>query len=290
MIPRFEFHRPVSLAEALRVLDEKRNTVVIAGGTDVITGMQQGDSRFVTAESVLDISHLPELRQIAVSGSETHMGAAVPFSEIVASPLLQSSFPLLTQASSLIGSVQIRNRATLAGNFVNNAACADSVPPLLIYDAQVVIRSSSAERRMPIGEFLLKPNRTALQAGELVTEIVLPKVADGYRGSFLKLGRRRGIAISRITLAVMLRQAEGKVSDLRVASGAVAPIGVRFRNLESQAIGKRVGDSLWIELAQRLGEAVLEKTGMRWSSPYKLPVVQQMFYKLLCEIARGSRS
>jgi xanthine dehydrogenase FAD-binding subunit len=288
MIPRCDFMRPSSLQEALAVLDQHRHAVVLAGGTDVIPGMQQGDQRFAAAELLLDIHHLSELREIAETKSGLHIGAAVTFSELAVSSLVQTKFPLLAQAAASIGSVQIRNRATIAGNFVNNAACADSVPPLLIYDARVRIRSALGERDAALTEFLLKPNRTALQSGELVTGILLPELPKHYRGSFRKLGRRRGIAISRITLAVLLDQPGEQVRNLRIASGAVTPIGVRFRDLEARAKGKTANDPLWAELAQELGAAVLEKTGLRWSSPYKLPVVQQLFFGLLCDLSRGS--
>jgi xanthine dehydrogenase FAD-binding subunit len=287
MIPHFNFLRPTSLSEALAALDQNRNAVIIAGGTDVIPGMQQSDPRFTSAGLLLDIHHLSDLRAISETKSGLRIGAAVTFSELAGSPLVQSKFPLLAQAAASIGSVQIRNRATLAGNFVNNAACADSVPPLLVYDANVKIRSAHSQREMPLTEFLLKPNRTALQSGELVTDVLLPYLPSDYCGSFYKLGRRRGIAISRITLAVLLRKNNESISDIRIASGAVTPIGVRFRTLEARAKGQTVNDKLWTELAQQLGEAVLEKTGLRWSSPYKLPVVQQMFFALLCDLSRG---
>ncbi|RPH94182.1 hypothetical protein EHM69_08100 [candidate division KSB1 bacterium] len=290
MIPRFRFIRPNSLSEALLALDKNEKTVVLAGGTDVITGMQQGDARFVSAGSVLDIHHLPELRGVNKAESGIRIGAAATFTEIVNSPLLQSDFPLLSQAAVSIGSVQIRNRATIAGNFVNNAACADSVPPLLVYDAVVHICSACEERQMPLADFLLKPNRTALKSNELVTEILLPKLSAGYQGSFWKLGRRRGIAISRITLAVLLKKSGKIIEDFRLASGAVTPIGFRFRELESHAKNHEASDQLWKTLAAELGEAILEKTGLRWSSPYKLPVVQQMLYGLLCELSNGRPS
>jgi CO/xanthine dehydrogenase FAD-binding subunit len=287
MIPRIDFVRPSSLKEALAVLDRHRDAVVLAGGTDVIPGMQQGDQRFMYAGLLLDIHHLAELRNISETESGLHIGAAVTFSAIAGNPLAQSKFPLLVHAVASIGSVQIRNRATLAGNFVNNAACADSVPPLLVYDARVHIRSAHSEREMPLTDFLLKPNCTALQNGELVTDVLLPNLPKNYCGAFRKLGRRRGIAISRITLAVLLQQAGGQIHDLRIASGAVTPIGVRFRDLEAHAKGKTASDTLWTELAQELGNAVLEKTGLRWSSPYKLPVVQQMCFALLCDLSHG---
>lgn len=285
-----DFIRPRSLNEALKVLEENPESVtVLAGGTDVIPGMQQDDARFCSARALLDIHHLPELRTVLKTAEGLRIGAAVTFSEIAADPRIMAEFPLLAQAAASIGSVQIRNRATIAGNFVNNAACADSVPPLLVYDAQVHVQSAKGERLVPLAEFLLAPNRIALQRNELVTEIRIPKLPSGYSGRFYKLGRRRGIAISRITLTVLLKMSNSTIEDIRIASGAVTPIGVRFSELEARIRGQNITDDLWASVAQDLGEAVLERTGLRWSSPYKLPVVQQMLFGLLCDLASGAR-
>jgi len=290
MIPRFDFVRPHSLDEALKILGENSGAMtVIAGGTDVIPGMQQSDARFWATQTVLDIHHLAELRSIVKDGAGWRLGAGLTFSEIAAHAHIRAEFPLLASAAASIGSAQIRNRATLAGNFVNNAACADSVPPLLVYDARVHVRSLTGEREMPLAEFLLAPNRTALARDELVTEILLPAVPQGYAGRFYKLGRRRGIAVSRITLALLLKVDATLVEDVRIASGAVTPIGARFPELESDVRGKSASDNLWASLAQDLGNAVLERTGLRWSSPYKLPVLQQALFGMLCDLSSARR-
>jgi xanthine dehydrogenase FAD-binding subunit len=291
MIPHFDFIRPRTLDEALTVLNSNiEPPMILAGGTDVITGMQQGDERFCKAQTLLDIHHLTELRGIEKNAEGWRFGSAVTFSEIASHPAIISDLPLLAQAAASIGSVQIRNRATIAGNFVNNAACADSVPPLLVYDAQVHIQSAKSERIMPLAEFLLAPNRTALHKNELVTELRIPALPAGYSGKYHKLGRRRGIAISRITLAVLLKQKNSVVEDIRLASGAVTPIGARFFDLEARLRGQKISDELFASTAQELGEAILERTGLRWSSPYKLPVVQQMLFGLLCDLTAGERS
>ncbi|UCE07118.1 MAG: hypothetical protein JSW07_03520 [bacterium] len=130
-------------------------------------------------------------------------------------------------------------------------------------------------------QFLSKPYETQLEPEELVTQVVLPIPSYDYEGDFYKLGRRRGVVISRITLALLLKIESMKIQDIRIASGAVTPIGLRFQELEEFARGKNINDDLFKILAQKLGQSILHKTGLRWSSAYKLPVVQQMFYQLL---------
>ena len=282
MIPELEFYRPKDINESLALLAEHRGSArLIAGGTDIIPGFQQESKRFMNIKALIDIHGLEELGTITRDGDHVAVGAGVTFSRLNADALINELFPVLAKASGSVGSLQIRNRAVLAGNFVNNAACADSVPALLVYDAVVCIASQRGKREIRLEEFLVKPYQTQLQPDEMVTHVVLPVLDENYRGDFYKLGRRRGVAISRISLAVLLDVRESVIRDIRVASGAVTPIGQRFKVLEESARGKTAGPGLFQQLAKELGEQVVEITGLRWSSAYKLPVIQQVFYRLL---------
>lgn len=278
---------PKNLSEALLLLSNADpKTKILAGGTDVVVGKTQGSKRFADAETLIDINRIEELKGISEKNGMISIGAAATFSEICKSKLVEEKLPLLKKASNTIGSLQIRNRATIAGNFVNNAPCADTVPALLVYDANIEIKSQTATRNVSLQEFLQGPYKTQLQQGELVTRILVPVPQQNCIGDFYKLGRRRAVAISRLTLAVLIQLKEKKINDIKIASGAVTPIGTRFPKLEKFAIGQKMTDNLCQELAKKMGEEVLAVTGLRWSSAYKLPVVQQMFYQLLKGIER----
>lgn len=136
--------------------------------------------------------------------------------------------------------------------------------------------------------FLLKPYKTQLQPEEIVTRVVLPVPGNDYQGDYYKLGRRRGVAISRISLALLVDIHDSIIRDIRIASGAVTPIGKRFKQLEKLARGKKVTTDLFQQLAQELGQQILDITGLRWSTAYKLPVVQQTFYQLLENVCNNS--
>ncbi len=290
MIPEIDYLKAENLPQALEALAaSKEKARLLAGGTDILPGFHIRSKRFRDVRLLIDISHLPELTSIVQKEDGLHIGAATTFTSIVKHPIIKEHYPLLAQASAQIGSVQIRNRATIAGNFVNNAPCADSVPPLLIYDAQIIVRSVNGQRRLPLGDFLLKPYRTQLAADEVVTEIILPHLNGAYRGEFYKLGRRRGVAISRITLAVLLKMQSSVIDELRLAAGAITPIGKRFPELEALAKGQKTTPDFLKELSIRLGEQILQVTGLRWSSPYKLPVVQQAFYNVLRKLSETAR-
>lgn len=287
-IPEFELLRPKDLQQALAFLAELGASArVIAGGTDVLPGFRNRDQRLQKLKYLVDIHHLPELQGIEKENGRIYIGAAVTFADLIRHPLISQYVPLLAQAGGRIGSAQIRNRATLAGNFVNNAACADSVPPLLVYDAVVHIRSQHRMREKPLGQFLLRPQQIQLDADEIVTGVSAPILNENYRGDFYKLGRRRGVAISRLTLAVLIRVQQNVIQDLRIASGAVTPIGQRFTVLEQVMRGQKADAAAFEQCAWDLGRQVLQVTGLRWSSAYKLPVLQQACYTVLMKIANS---
>ncbi len=282
MIPAIDVIRAETIEQAVQLLSRSRGKAVpLAGGTDIVPGFQQGARRFSGITTLVDINHIPALTTIRKDGNSLLLGAAVTFGDILRNQSKIKNYPLLLQAASGIGSVQIRNRATIGGNFINNAPCADSVPPLLVYDAAIRIRSLQGMHELPLQDFLKRSYETQIKAGELVSEIVLQPPPAGYRGEFYKLGRRRGVAVSRITLAVLLKTAAGKIQDIRLASGAVTPIGKRFFELEENFRGRRTSPAELKRMSIEVGRRILEETGMRWSTPYKLPVTQQMLYQVL---------
>jgi xanthine dehydrogenase FAD-binding subunit len=279
--------RPEILADVLSILSEGREKLtIIAGGTDIVTGLKQGSKRFADSEVLVDINNVPEMKEIKQLRDKISIGAAATFSEIYRNPVISAELPILKKAVSTIGSLQIRNRATIAGNFVNNAPCADTVPALLVYNATIEIESMSSKREIYLQEFLQGPYKTQLKKDEVVTKINIPVPPKSYTGDFYKLGRRQAVAISRITLAVLMELNENRIKKIRIASGAVSPIGTRFPEIEKFALDKEVNDDLLKLLASKMGEEIVKVTGLRWSSAYKLPVVQQMFYQLLKKIER----
>ena len=287
MMPSLEIITPKNLNDALNLLSSKeKNIHIIAGGTDVVPGLNQESNRFKDIRLLIDINRIPEVKGIHSDKEKISIGAAETFSDVLQNETVEKKFPLLWKAVSTIGSVQIRNRATIAGNFVNNAPCADTVPVLLVYNATIEIESQSSKREIGLNDFLSAPYKTKLNSDEIVTRINIPFPSNEFKGDFYKLGRRRAVAISRITLALLMNSNDKIINEIRIASGAVTPIGTRFFDLEKFAKGKKVDDELMKQLSGKLGEQIIQVTGLRWSSEYKLPVVQQMFYQLLKGIER----
>lgn len=288
MIPVKEILLPKSLDEVCRLLQNNSgSSKIIAGGTDIIPGFHIESPRFKSIERLIDINDIVELKEVTVKDGFISIGSAVTFSEIISNDLLKDQIPLLVKASKTIGSKQIRNRATLGGNFINNAPCADSVAPLLVYDAEIKIKSYTSEKIMKLQDFLVKPYGTRLKSDEIVTHIFIPVSQLKYEGDFYKVGRRRAVSISRISLAVLINTRDGIINDIKIASGAVTPIGTRFYDVEEFAKGKIMNDESEKDIAIKLGERILQTAGVRWSSEYKIPVVQQVCYQLLKKIENG---
>lgn len=282
-------YSPKNLNEVLELLSSQNGKAkILAGGTDLIVGKIQGSKRFYDINSLIDINKIDELHSIQMSENEIMIGAATTFSEIQENLLIEKYLPLLKKAVSTIGSLQIRNKATIAGNFVNNAPCADSVPALLVYDSRIELQSLNKKRELLLEDFLMEPYKTQLDSNEIVTKIIIPIPKENYKSDFYKLGRRRAVAISRITLAVLCNVKNNTFNDIKIASGAVTPIGKRFKEIENFAKGKKITNELLIQLSQKLGEEILQATGLRWSTAYKLPVVQQTFYQLLFNLTYKS--
>jgi len=289
MLSQYKYYRPKTLNELKNVLRElKDNSRILAGGTDIVPGFIQESKRFSSIKNLIDVNSIPELKIIKEFDGKVSIGSAVTFSEVIKNEIIRKYFPLIVKAAQTVGNVQIRNRATIVGNFVNNAPCADSVPPLLVHDASIKIISPAGEHITPLSQFLLNPYETQLKNNECVKEILIPIPTKNYIGDFYKLGRRSAVSISRISLAFLLHLEENIIKEFRIASGAITPIGKRFFKLEKLFIGREASSETYIEISQKFGEQVLETTGLRWSTAYKLPVVQQMLYQLLEKNAGGS--
>lgn len=287
MIPVKEILLPKTVDEVCRLLQNNNGlSKIIAGGTDIIPGFHIDSPRFENIERLIDINNVNELKSVSIVDGNIIIGSAITFSEILANPLLNEKLPLLVKSSKTIGSAQIRNRATLGGNFINNAPCADSVAPLLVYDAEIKIKSFTAEKIMKLQDFLVKPYGTRLKPDEIVVQVIVPVPSDKFKGDFYKLGRRRAVSISRISLAILLDVNNGLINEMRIASGAVTPIGTRFYDVEEFFKGRIIDDETMKEIAIKLGERILEVSGVRWSSEYKIPVVQQVCYQLIKGIER----
>jgi len=233
------YARPTTVDAALSLLAGDRWTV-LAGGTDFYPALGER----AVSEPVLDISALEGLRGIRREKDGWRIGALTTWSDAISTDL-PPAFDALKQAAREVGSVQIQNRATVAGNICNASPAADGVPPLLILDAMVETSSTLGQRRLALADFIQGNRATALRPDEIVTGILIPAKSARGRSKFLKLGSRRYLIISIAMVAAQIDTgADNKVSGARVSVGACSVVARRLPSLERALIGRCFDESL----------------------------------------------
>jgi len=271
-VPKFDYVRAGSVGEAVDLLnDPAYSSQPLAGGTDVLVYLHHQKQLY---NRLVDISLLPELKILEREGDVIILGAGVTFTAVIESEILQAATPFLVEACRAVGGPQIRNMGTIGGNVVNAAACADSLPVLVCLDAVAHLRGPDGERQLPVSELVVKPNRTELNAGELLTHFTFDAPPPGVKTAFIKVGRRKAQAISRLTMAAMGRLKAGGIVDLvRITPGAATPQTVRFTQAEQLLLGHSPTDENLKAVARQVTDTMIEITGRRWSTEYKEPVI-----------------
>jgi CO/xanthine dehydrogenase FAD-binding subunit len=206
---------PRSLGEALRLKAERPDAVPIAGGTDLMVELNFDRRR---PAAILNLGEVAELRGWSRDDGLLRLGAGLTYAEAMAEPL-RSLLPALAEASRTVGSPQIRNRGTLGGNLATASPAGDSLPPLLVEDAEVEVASSRGSRRLALAEFLVGPKRNALAPEELIVAVLVRP--SGAPQTFMKVGPRNAMVIAVCSLAVAVDRERG---ELRAAFGSAGPV------------------------------------------------------------------
>lgn len=228
------YHRPDTLDDALMFLADP-GAVVLAGGTDLYPGLRDGPP----PSTMVDLSGVASLRGITQTPEGWTIGATTTWTDLVQADL-PPLFDGLKQAARAVGSVQIQNTGTVAGNLCNASPAADGVPALMTLDAIVEMAGPGGRRRLPLSDFLLGPRHTALPPGDIVTAIHIPQ-ASGC-GAFAKLGARKYLVISIAMVAAVLETEAGRVTSARVSVGACSPVALRLSSLETALTGAQIGE------------------------------------------------
>ena len=267
------YFQPTSLEQAVRDAQVEKIRI-LAGGTDFYPG--HGDS--LPDFPILDVTRIEGMTGITRTKSGWRIGGATCWSDIVHTDL-PAAFDGLKAAAREVGSVQIQNAGTVAGNLCNASPAADSVPPLLTLGAEVELASVNGTRRLPLDEFLLGVRKTALQSGEIMSAVYLPDVAGGH-GFFSKLGSRKYLVISIAMVAVLIDQIDGKITKARVSVGACSPVAQRLRQLETDLIGLKSAQG--VVTAKHL-DTLSPIDDVRGSAGYRRDVVVPMIERAIAQ-------
>jgi len=275
----YEMIAPGGLSAIVSLLAKEPGVwLPIAGGTDVMVQYASGK---LAARKLVSIWNLPELRHIEVTPDEIRIGAGCTYTGLRKHEIIGSEFRLLASAARWTGGIANQNRGTIGGNIVNASPAADSLPALLVYDAELILVSVRGERRVPYASFHTGYKKTVLAPDELVQTICLPRRFERYFSHARKVGARNAQAISKVCIAALARLANGVVEDVRIALGSVAPVPLRLTETERIVRGKVIDSSLLLSARKAAASEIRPIDDIRSTARYRAAVAGNLVAEFL---------
>ena len=279
-VPAYELEAPRDLSSALnRMAREPGEWKPFAGGTDLMVLLEAGK---LPHRKFLSIWKLPELREIEVTPDYVTLGALTTYTEVRRHDILAAEFSLLCRAAAETGSVATQNRGTLGGNIANASPAADSPPALLVYDAELDLVSANGSRWVPYHGFWSGYKQTGLRPDELIRRIRLPRGKNVWKQYYRKVGTRRAQAISKVCFAAAARIDAGRIADVRIALGSVAPTVLRAVETENVLRGEKPTTAILRSAQDVLAREIVPIDDMRSTARYRLRIAQNLLAEF-CE-------
>jgi carbon-monoxide dehydrogenase medium subunit len=273
---KFEYHEPKSLKDACSLLSRLQGKgVAIAGGTDLLVNMEEDKLKpdhLINLKAISDVN-LQGIRYDENGGLV--LGALTRIREIEKSDLIKEKFPILTQATHVMGTVQSRNLATVGGNLCNASPAADMAPPLICLGSKLRIVGTDGERSIMLEDFFKGPGQTVLRPGEIVTEIQVPPMLSYSKGVYFKHTIRRMLDLAIVGVGVVINwEPSTKVcKEVKIALGAVAPTPIRSKKSEEMIKGKKITESMIESAAEKAMEESKPIDDHRSSAEYRRHMV-----------------
>jgi CO/xanthine dehydrogenase FAD-binding subunit len=284
-LPQYEMKAPGSLGEAIGIMaEEPGRWKAFAGGTDLMVLLEAGK---LAHRKFVSLWRVRELRGIVETSEEVRLGALTTYTEALESAVLRREFPLLCRAAAETGGVATQNRGTLGGNIANASPAADSLPALIVYDAELELVSAQGARRVPYHGFHTGYKTMDLRADEIIRCIHLPRQKKDWRSYYRKVGTRRAQAISKVCLAAVAKVEEGRIQDLRIALGSVAPTVVRAARTEAFLRGKAPTADVIRAAGEELAREIAPIDDVRSTARYRRRVAQNLLEEFLSGLAAG---
>ena len=284
----FEFYQPSTLQEASRLVkDHGPGGRFLAGGTDLVIAMKE---KGLLPKYIVDLKRVPGLSGIREnSDGAVTLGALTTMYEIETSALIKKRYPFLAQSAAEVGSIQIRNRATIGGNMANATPSADTAPALIALNATAKIASAGNERTIDLEAFFKGPGQSVMNADEILTEITIPKSAANLVGEYIKFSPREMMDLAYVGIAVAynLGASDKKCSNVRIVLGAVAPTPIRAKRAEAALEGQVLSEALADKAGQLAAEEAKPISDVRSSADYRRAMVGAMTKRALLNAAVG---
>lgn len=257
---------------------EDPSTMVYAGGTDVLVRLRAGGNK---SRQMVCLEKVLELQGIEEAADWILIKAGTTLSRLLSDPLINRHFPVLVQAVRVLGSPPIRHMGTIGGNICTASPAGDTLPPLIVLQAEVELTRKEAVRRLPVCQFIRGPGKTDIKSGELLTGVRIPKPSRFNHHYFEKVGRRKAMAIAVVSMAALISQnTEGIIEDIRLAWGSVGPAVITSPEVESFLRGRRVTTEALQEAARIAREAVSPISDLRASADYRRMVAGNLLFRL----------
>lgn len=288
----FEYLRPKSIDEAISLMESHGERArYIAGGTDILLRIKE---KKVLPDFLISLGHIPDLAYINYEEAKgiLRIGSMTTHRMMEKSPLIRGRYPILSDAVDNIGSVQIRNVATIGGNIVNAVPSADGAIPLVTLGAQIRMRGPKGEREMELVDFFIGPGQTLLEHGEIVLEFVVPKLSPRTGMAYHKHTRRAAMELPILGVAVLLSlEDDGSTcSEARIGLGVLAPTPMRARNAEAILKGKRVDDEVLKKAGKAAAEECKARDSVRGEAWYRRAMVEVLVPRMAKVAMERTRS
>ncbi len=284
----FEFYQPASLQEAGRLMRENGpGGRFLAGGTDLVIAMKE---KGLVPKYVVDLKRIAGLSGIREQGDGSiAIGALTTMRDIETSSLITKKYPFLSQSAAEVGSIQIRNRATIGGNMANATPSADVAPSLIALNATAKITGANGDRTVALEEFFRGPGQTVMGTDEILTEITIPKTGSRLVGEYIKFSPREMMDLAYVGVAVAynLGHSDKKCDGVRIVLGAVAPTPIRARRAEAALEGQVLTDALAEKVGHIAAKEAKPISDVRSSADYRRAMVGAMTTRALLNAAAG---
>ncbi|MCF8008429.1 MAG: xanthine dehydrogenase family protein subunit M [Halanaerobiales bacterium] len=279
-----EYFRPKSKKELKEILKNNDILTIIAGGTDLLVSNYQ---KLYKIDKWLDLDLIDEFKEVKIFDDKIEIGSMVTHDRLVRLEKIKELFPILHSAALDLGSPQIRSRGTIGGNIVTSSPAGDLLPPLLVYDAEVVIISDQEERKVDLNTFFTGPKKNVLKEGEILEKIVIPLKKDKSRGVWKKVGKRKALVISSISLALnIVFDKDNIIKKAKMAIGSAAPVPLRIKSAEEILIGQSLDSIDYIKVAKAAAKQISPIDDIRGTAEYRISVAKNITKSALKEVTK----
>ncbi|MFQ5471446.1 MAG: FAD binding domain-containing protein [Dehalococcoidia bacterium] len=287
----FEFHAPTALDEAIELLRQEDRGRPIAGGTDLVVQMKEAATRFPYPSSVISLLRVPELHGVEFDQSNgLRIGATATMTDLANSSEVQEHYAAIAEGAGVVGSVQTMNMATVGGNLCNAAPSADTAPPLLAHDAEVVITGPDGHRSLPVTEFFVGPGETALASDELLLEVLAPAPVGRTGSAYTRHTPRKQMDIAVVGVAAVITLTDDDlIETARIALGAVAPTPIRAVEAEAVLSGQPASKGSFAKAAEAAAAECSPISDIRGSAEFRRHLVSTMTKRLLQQATSRAR-